>query len=91
MTWVVPCLDNKFLVLLISALAKIGVTKLIFLDSDSPMREGGFVCAWAWFVTIVYIVHILNSSKNSFFFVSNTVELPSLELLSFGVVHVLHF
>ena len=38
---VVPCLDNMFMVLLISALAKIGVTKLIFLDSDLPMREGG--------------------------------------------------
>ena len=50
---VVPCLDNIFMVLLISALAKIGATKPIFLDSDSPRGEGGFMHAWAWFVIIV--------------------------------------
>jgi len=31
-----PCLDNIFMVLLISALATIGATKPIFLDSGSP-------------------------------------------------------
>ena len=43
MTLVVTCLDNIFMVLLISALAKIGVTKPIFLDSGSPRggRGGG--------------------------------------------------
>ena len=40
MTLVVPCLDNILMVLLISALAKIGATKPIFLDSGSP-RGGG--------------------------------------------------
>ena len=38
---VVPCLDNIFMVLLISALAKIGATKPIFLDSGSPKGGGG--------------------------------------------------
>ena len=41
MTLVVPCLDNIFMVLLISALATIGATKPIFLDSGSPRGEGG--------------------------------------------------
>ena len=51
MTLVVPCLDNIFMVLLISALATIGAMKPIFLDSGSPRGgEGGdFVRAWAWF------------------------------------------
>ena len=44
MTLVVPCLDNIFMVLLISALAKIGATKPIFLDSGSHMREEGGLC-----------------------------------------------
>ena len=55
---VVPCLDNIFIVLLISELAKIGVTKPFFLDSGSPR---GVVRAWA--VCYHCIVHILNSSK----------------------------
>ena len=46
MTLVVLCLDNIFMVLLISALAKNGATKPIFL-------EGGVVLAWAWFVIII--------------------------------------
>ena len=41
MTLVVPCFDNIFMVLLISELAKIGVTKPIFLDSGSPGGRGG--------------------------------------------------
>ena len=41
MTLVVPCLDNISMVLLISALAKIGATKPFFLDSGSPRGEGG--------------------------------------------------
>ena len=54
MTLVVPCLDNMFMVLLISELAKIGATKPILLDSDSPRRErGGCVRAWAWVIIIV--------------------------------------
>ena len=40
-----------FMVLLISALAKIGAMKPIFLDSGSP--RGGGMLAWAWFVIIV--------------------------------------
>ena len=42
MTLVVPCLDNIFMVLLISALGnfKSGATKPSFLDSGTP-REGG--------------------------------------------------
>ena len=51
-TLVVPCLDNIFMVLLISELAKIGATKPIFLDSGSS-RGGAVVHAWAWFVIIV--------------------------------------
>ena len=47
MTLVGPCLDNIFMVLLISELAKIGATKPIFLDSGSPRVEGRFIRAWA--------------------------------------------
>ena len=50
MTGVVPCLDNICMDMLISELAKIGVTKPIFLDSG---YSRGFVRAWAWFVIIV--------------------------------------
>ena len=54
MTLVVPCLDNIFMVFLISELAKIGATKPIFLESGSLWRRGrgGAVHAWAWFVKI---------------------------------------
>ena len=52
MTLVVPYLDNIFMVLLISALATIGVMNPIFFYSGSPRGEGGFVRAWAWFVII---------------------------------------
>ena len=68
---VVPCLDNIFMVLLISALAKIGATKPFFLDSGPPRGEGG-VRACVGVVCYHCIVHILNSSKNSIFFVSNS-------------------
>ena len=44
MTLVVPCLDNILMVLLISALATIGATKPIFLDSGSPRGGGGGSC-----------------------------------------------
>ena len=44
MTLVVPCLDDIFMVLLISALARIGATKPIFLDSGSPRGGGGGSC-----------------------------------------------
>ena len=57
MTLVVPSLTlhYTFMVLLMFALGniKIGATKPIFLDSGSPRGEGGFGCAWAWFVVIV--------------------------------------
>ena len=45
MTLVVTCLDNIFMVLLISALAKIGATKPIFLDKGggSCMRGRGLL------------------------------------------------
>ena len=56
MTLVVQCLENIFMVLLISELAKIGATKPIFLDSGSP-SGGGFMLAWAWFVIIVYLIY----------------------------------
>ena len=74
MILVVPCLDNIFMVLLISALATIAVTKPIFLDSGSPRGEGGGGGVRACVGTVCYhcIVHILNSSKNSIFFVSNS-------------------
>ena len=44
MTLVVPCLDNIFMVLLMSELAKIGATKPMFLDSGSPRGGGGCSC-----------------------------------------------
>ena len=57
MTLVVPSLDlHNIYGLLMFALGniKIGATKPIFLDSDSPRGEGGgFMHAWAWFVIIV--------------------------------------
>ena len=59
------------MVLLISALATIGVTKPIFMDSGSPMGGGG-VRACVGMVCYHCIVHTLNSSKNSIFFVSNS-------------------
>ena len=71
MTLVVPCLDNIFMVFLISALATIGVTNPIFLASGFP-SEGGGVRACVGMVCYHCIVHILNSSKNSIFFVSNS-------------------
>ena len=60
------------MVLLSSVLAKSGVTKPIFLDSGSPREEGGEVRACVGMVCYHCIVHILNSSKNSIFFVSNS-------------------
>ena len=68
MTLVVPCLDNIFMVLLISAQGnfKIGATKPIFLDFGSP-RGGGGVRACVGMVCYHYIVHILNSSKIPYF------------------------
>ena len=59
------------MVLLISALAKIDATKPIFLDSGAP-RGGGGVRACVGVVCYHCIVHILNSSKNSIFFVANS-------------------
>ena len=54
MTLVVPWLDNIFMVLLISELAKIGAMEPIFLNSGSLGRApGGFMRVWAWFVIIV--------------------------------------
>ena len=44
MTLVVPCLDNIFMVLLISALTIIGAMKPTFLDSSSPRGGGVRVC-----------------------------------------------
>ena len=73
MTLVVPCLDldNIFMVLLISELAKIGATKPIFLDSGSPKGRGDS-CVRGHSLLSFCIVHTLNSSKNSIFFVSNS-------------------
>ena len=66
MTLVVPCLDNIFMVLLISELAKIGATKPILLDSGSPRGEGGDH-ACVGIVCYHCIVHILNSSTKLYF------------------------
>ena len=63
MTLVVPCLDNIFMVLLISELAKIGATKPIFLDSGSPRGEGGS-CMRACVGMVCYI--FLHSSYTKF-------------------------
>ena len=71
MTLVVPCLDNIFMVLLISALATIGAMKPSFLDSGSPRGRGG-VRACMGMVCYHWIVHILNSSKNSICFIFNS-------------------
>ena len=65
------------MVLLISALGniKIGVTKPIFLHSRSPRGGRGVLHALCMCMRMVCyhcIVHILNSSKNSIFFVSNS-------------------
>ena len=43
MTLVVSCFDNIFMVLLISELAKIGVTNPIFLDSGLCVRGRGLL------------------------------------------------
>ena len=61
-----------FMVLLIFARGNfsIGATKPIFLDSGSPRGEGVRACVGM--VCYHCIVHILNSSKNSIFFVSNS-------------------
>ena len=56
MTLVVPCLDNIFMVFLISAVAKIGVMKPMFwilIPLERRGDKGGFVHAWSWFVIIV--------------------------------------
>ena len=78
MTLVVPCLDNIFMVLLISALGnfKIGATKPIFLDSGSPRGGKGARGVRACMGMVCYhcIVHIVNSSKNSIFFVINSTS-----------------
>ena len=58
------------MVLLISELAKIGVKKPIFLDSGFPRGKGVRACMGM--VCYHCIVHILNSSKNPIFFVSNS-------------------
>ena len=69
MTLVVPCLDNIFIVLLISALATIGVVKTFFWILV-PLGGGGKgLCMRGRGFLYHCIVHILNSSKNSIFFV----------------------
>ena len=65
MTLVVPCLDNIFLVLLISELEKV-VRQNLFLDSGSA-REGRGLCACVGLVCYHCIVQILNSSKKLYF------------------------
>ena len=47
MALVVPCVDNIFMVLVISALAKIGATQPIFLESGSPRGGRGLMHVWA--------------------------------------------
>ena len=72
MTLVVPCLDNIFMVWLISALATIGATKPIFLDSGPNRVEGGGLCMRGHGLLSLHSSYILNSRKNSIFFVSNS-------------------
>ena len=64
MTLVVPRLDNIFMVLLISALATIGVMKPIFQDYGSPRGEGVHACVGM--VCYHCIVRILNLSNTLF-------------------------
>ena len=61
MTLVVTCLENIFMVLLISALGnfKIGATKPIFLDFGSVRGKGVHACMGM--VCYHCVVHILNS------------------------------
>ena len=66
MPMVVPRLDNIFMVLLISELAKIDATKPIFWDSGSPRGKGGGSCMRG-IVCYHRIVHILNSSNKLHF------------------------
>ena len=65
----IPRLDNIFMVLLIFTLGnfRFGATKPIFLDSGSPRGEGGGVRACVGMVCYHCIVHILNSSKKTYF------------------------
>ena len=80
MTLVVPCLDNIFMVLLISELAKIGAMKPFFLILVPQRGRGVHACLGM--VCYHCIVQILNSSKNSIFFVSNS-DLCSAMLLNY--------
>ena len=57
MTLVVPCLDNIFMVLLISELAKNGATKPIFFYSGSSRGRGGFMHVWARFVINILFIY----------------------------------
>ena len=66
MTLVEPGLDNIYIYgFLISELAKIGVTKPIFVDSGSPRGEGVRACVGM--VCYHCIVHSLNSSGKLYF------------------------
>ena len=62
MTLVVPCLDNIFMVLLMSARGnfKIGATKPIFLDSGSPRGEGVRVCVGMVCYHCIVHMYLLN-------------------------------
>ena len=59
-----------FMVLLISALVRVGAKKPCFLDSGSSWGEG--VHVWVGMVCYHCLVCILNSSKNSIFCVLRT-------------------
>ena len=67
MTLVVPCLHNIVMVLLIFVQGNLknGAMKPIFLDSGS--LGGGEVRACVGMVCYHCIVHILNSSKKTYF------------------------
>ena len=73
MTLVVPYLHNLFMVLLIFSQGnfKICVKKPIFFGFWFP-QEGGGICACVGMVCYHCIVHILNSSKKHFFFLTLT-------------------
>ena len=78
MTLVVPCyhLENVFMVLLISELAKIGATNLIFWILV-PLRGEGGSCMRGHGLLSLYSSYTKFKAKNSIFFVSNSDMLPN--------------
>ena len=74
MTLVVPCLDNIFMFCWLLHLQRLVRWNLFFWILVPLGRGEGVLCMRACVGMVCYhcIVHILNSSKNSIFFVSNS-------------------